>query len=352
MNPSLFGLHSCFHQLAALICLALGSGVAMFSTRAEAGTLYGATAAGFSGELYILNLTNNGSVHVGELMDSGGTNYPVTGLAFHPLTGVLYGSTASANANTRARLVTINPQTALVTVIGPFNVGNSNGSPATMTDIAFDKNGNLFGISTADGPHLCSINLTNGKATYVGTNAFPTTVGGGIAIGTNGVIYSTPTYTSPNSTFGTFNPTNGAFTFIANISNPPNTNYGSFAALAFDDDGTLYGINLSSDAFRPTRLFKITPATGSAQEMTASRGAIDAIAFQPPFRPVLAILRAANQQVTLSWTNVAGLNLEYRTNFASGIWLTNTSPTTISNGTAYLNWPATGSGTFFRLHKP
>ena len=330
------------------------------ATQANAGVLYGSTAAGVSGELYILNLTNNGSVHVGELIGPGGTNYPATGLAFHPVTGVLYGSTAHSDPNIRSRLVTIDPQTALVTVIGPFNVGNS-GTPATMSDIAFDNNGNLFGISTADGAHLCSINLTNGKATYVGPAAFSSTVGGGIAISTNSVIYSTPTHTSSAttnySTFGTFNATNGAFTFIANINNPANSNYSAIAALAFDDDGMLYGINLGSGVFRPTRLFKINPATGSAQELTTSRGAIDAIAFQPTLTPTLAptlgISRPANKQAVLNWpASPSGFQLEYRTAFATGAWLTNTTPPTTSNGTNFLSLSATNPSTFFRLHKP
>ena len=69
---------------------------------------------------------------VGPLNDAGATNYPITGLAAHPITGVLYGSTGNNPTATAARLVTIDPLTALVTVIGSFNAGptNTSGTPS------------------------------------------------------------------------------------------------------------------------------------------------------------------------------------------------------------------------------
>src|SRR5262245_59057174 len=112
-----------------------------FATRSDAGTLYAATAAGAAGQLYILNPANGTVIqNVGPLNDVNNVNYPITGLAFHPTTGVLYGSTGNNNpsgANTDARLVRVNPATGLVTDIGPFNAGpvNSSGNPTTMADI-------------------------------------------------------------------------------------------------------------------------------------------------------------------------------------------------------------------------
>ena len=98
----------------SLILLAL-SGLVLGS-RADAATLYASTAAGAAGELYIINAANGALVqNIGSLDDAGGTNYPITGLAFHPVTGVLYGSTGNKPTATAARLVTINPATAQVT---------------------------------------------------------------------------------------------------------------------------------------------------------------------------------------------------------------------------------------------
>src|SRR4051812_521160 len=86
------------------------------TSRGVASTLYGSTSAGGGGELWVLDsATGTGTQDVGPLNDSGGHNYAVTGLAFHPTTGVLYGSTGGTSGKS---LLTINPTTGLVTVVG------------------------------------------------------------------------------------------------------------------------------------------------------------------------------------------------------------------------------------------
>src|SRR5262245_5744178 len=87
--------------------------VALFAARTDAATLYASTAAGSTGELYILNPANGAVVQdVGPLNDAAGGNYPITGLAFHPTTGVLYGSTGNSVAGKEALFVRINPANA------------------------------------------------------------------------------------------------------------------------------------------------------------------------------------------------------------------------------------------------
>src|SRR5437868_46427 len=101
--------------LSALAAFALAG-------RADAQVLYGATASGGPGELYIFDATSGlKTKDIGPLNDSSGTNYGITGLAFSPIDGQLYGSTANAlGASTWARLVKINPATAQVTVVGLY----------------------------------------------------------------------------------------------------------------------------------------------------------------------------------------------------------------------------------------
>src|SRR5689334_527512 len=185
------------------ICFALCAALATVS-HAQAGTLYAATSAGAPGELYIINQATGAVVQdIGPLNDSLGTNYPITGLAFSPVTGLLYGSTGNAGT-VDATLVKINPATGLVTVVGPYNAGptNSGGTPTTMADIAFDAAGNLYGVASIGGPSVYSINLGTGQATLVGANGVSTsTTGGGLAISSSGVYYGTPT----SSRFGTYN---------------------------------------------------------------------------------------------------------------------------------------------------
>jgi hypothetical protein len=270
-------LHAFFFLLGSLAA----------ATQAHAGTLYAATAANASGELYIINQATGAVVQdIGPLNDALSTNYPITGLAFSPITGVLYGSTGNAGA-VDARLVTINPSTALVTVIGSYNAGpvNSGGTPTTMTDLSFDAAGNLYGVGSIGGPQLYSINTATGQATAVGASGLTNTSGGGLAIG-GGVFYGTPS----SSRFGTYNSGTGVYT---NIANPVKPVGGAYAALAFEGS-TLYGLDLGPDTGGyPTHLVTINPGTGAVTDVAASIPHLDAIAFIPEPGTMLLILTGA-----------------------------------------------------------
>jgi hypothetical protein len=268
--------HFALAVLAVLSCV----------TGADAAVLYASSAAGATGELYIINPANGALVQdVGPLNDAGAVNYPITGLAFNPITGVLYGSTGNNPTATAARLVTINPASGLVTVVGSFNAGptNSSGTPATMADIAFDAAGNLYGDGSIGGPQLYSINTSTGQATVIGTTGLTSTTGGGLAISGGGLFYGTPTA----SRFGTYNSTTGAYTDIANPTKPAGGGYG---ALAFGDGGVLYGLNVGSGSPPPTHLVTIDPATGAVTDLGASINSLDAMAFAVPEPGALTLL--------------------------------------------------------------
>ncbi len=258
-------------SLIAAAMLALAS-------RADAGVLYAATSAGTTGELYIINQTNGALVQdIGPLNDVAGLNYPITGLAFSPITGVLYGSSGNSQAASQAKLVTINPSTGQVTLVGSFNAGpvNSSGAPATMADIAFDGAGNLYGVGSIGGPSIYSINTGTGQATLVGANGVSTsTTGGGLGISPGSVLYGTPT----SSRFGTYDSTTGAFTNIANPTKPAGGGYG---ALSFDGS-VLYGLNVGSGSPVPTHLVTFDLASGAITDLGQSVNSLDAIAFQVP----------------------------------------------------------------------
>jgi hypothetical protein len=252
-----------------------------FTKQARAGTLYASSAAGAAGELYIINPLNGSLVQdVGALNDGLGVNYGITGLAFNPTTGLLYGSTGNAGApEADARLVTIDPNTALVTVIGSFNAGpvNSGGTPATMSDLAFDSAGNLYGIGSIGGPQLYSINILTGQATVIGGTGLTSTSGGGLAITTGGIAYGTPTSTR----FGTYNLLTGAY---SNIAAPTRPVGGAYAALSIDENGILFGMDLGSTS-SVTHLVTINTANGAVTDLGVSVGFIDGIAFQPVPEP-------------------------------------------------------------------
>jgi hypothetical protein len=272
-------------SLAALAALGTAS-------RADAGIIFGATAAGAAGHLYTLQPNGAMATDIGATNDAGGTNYPITGLAFHPTSGLLYGSTGNNPSTTAARLVTIDPATALVTVIGAFDAGptNTEGVGSTMTDLAFDASGNLYGVGSIGGPQLYSINPLTGKATVIGGTGLTSTSGGALAIDSAGAAYGSPTGTR----FGTYNTTTGAFTLIANPVEP--TGGGAWGAFDFDETGALYGLNVGAGSPPPTALATFNKTTGAVTNLGSSIASLDAIAIlvpEPGSAGVLLIAGAA-----------------------------------------------------------
>jgi hypothetical protein len=218
---------------------------------------------------------------IGPLNDVTGLNYGITGMAFSPLTGVLYGSVSNSVAATQAQLVTINPATAQVTVVGHFNVGNAGTNPSTMADIAFDSAGNLYGVGSVGGPQLYSINTATAQATVIGGTGLTSTSGGGLGISPTGTFSGSPS----SSRFGTYDSTTGAFT---NITSPTKPVGGAYAALAYDG-ATLYGLDLGpGSAGTPDELVTIDPVTGAVTDIGASVNFLDSIAFTVP-EPTIAL---------------------------------------------------------------
>jgi len=263
-------------NLAPLIAL----GLLALAAPVDAGTLYASSAAGGPGELYILDPLSGSVLHdIGPLNDETDYNYGITGLAFDPASGKLYGSTANSDPVVAAMLVTIDIATARVTVVGPFNAGNTGSKPATMADLSFNPvSGKLYGIASVGGPQLYSINLASGQATVVGSSGIASTTGGGLAVSAAGVFYAEPTSTR----FGTYNPTTGAY---SNIASPGHPVGGAYAALAFDEHGVLFGIDLGADLPPSAELVTINPLTAAVTDIGASLPSIDAIAFQPVIPP-------------------------------------------------------------------
>jgi hypothetical protein len=290
---------NCFRLMTCVAaCVALAG-------RADAQVLYASTSSGAAGELYTLNPANGNSIlNIGPLNDSSGQNYPVTGLAFNPVDGMLYGSTGNnIGATSWARLVKINPATAQVTVVGLFNAGpvDPSGKPTTMSDLAFTSTGTLYGVASIGGPNLYTIDLVLGQATLVGGSGLTSTSGGGLAISPGGTFYGTPTATR----FGTYDPTTGAYT---NIGTPALPAGGAYAALAFNGP-VLYGMDSGTGSPAPNHLVTIDPSTGTVTDLGLSNlTSLDAIAFGPAAVPepgtlglvggavVLGVLRAVRRR--------------------------------------------------------
>jgi hypothetical protein len=256
--------------------------------RADAGTLYAATS-GAQGQLYILDPATGGVLReIGPLNDAAGRNYPMSGMAFHPLTKVLYGAThysPTADPATVSKLVTINPDTAEVNVIGSFFPGY----PWTMTDLAFYPTGELSGIGSFGPPQKYDIDVNTGVATrsYV-LGEFLSTEGGGVAV-REGLNVFADTYVTPTADeFAVYewvwycahsycSPVS-RYTSISNPDKP--TGGGNYGALDFDGD-VLYGLNVGPGSPPQTHLVTINRITGAVTDIGRSVDGLEAIAFVP-----------------------------------------------------------------------
>lgn len=107
--------------------------------------------------LYVLDPTNGAIVST-----IGPFGFAITGLAFDPSTGVLYGSTGNQSPTSPKSLVRIDTSTGAGTLIGSFGV-----SGQTMADLTFG--GTLYGSGSSRGD-LYTVDRATGLATFVGAS--------------------------------------------------------------------------------------------------------------------------------------------------------------------------------------
>lgn len=151
-------------------------------------------------------------------------------------TSIANAATVWAN-DSSGRLGTINTDTQEVNIIGTMNT--------TMTDIAFDPNGNLWGISFSN---LYSIDKNTANSTLVGSLG---TTANSLAFGADGTLYTA------NSSLYTVDTTTGAASLVGNGQD----SYSSSGDLAFVND-TLY-----LSATQGDRLFSIDTSNGNGTEI-------------------------------------------------------------------------------------
>jgi hypothetical protein len=266
--------------------------------RAEADILYAATgSAGVNGELVVLDSTTGAlATDVGPLVDASGNHYGLTGLAFSPTTGVLYGSTNNFSPTAPAFLVTVDPLTALVTQVGAFT-----GTNATMADIAFDPtSGALYGLPSSTTNFFFLIDPATGAGTPLGNTGTTNMGGNGLAADQTGTVYGSRGGASGD--LFTFDKTDGHATSVATLTGAPFPNAG-ITALAFDQAGTLFGVNTSQlGRTVSTHLITINRATGAITDLGASLNNLSAIAFTQP-----TITAAVPEPSTFASAGIAGL---------------------------------------------
>jgi hypothetical protein len=193
----------------------------------------------------------------------------VTGLAFDPSSGLLYGSTNNQSPTAPSSLILINPTTALATLVGSYGTPNQ-----TMADLTFRPDGTLYGWLEASTDSLFTINKLTGAVSLVGSSGIGT-YGSGLASDAAGTLYYTGSGTG--SVLRTINPVTGLPTVVATLSG--GVNFGDpINALAFDSSGVLFGVEnaFASAAY----LTSIDTSTGLITVRGQSIDRLDAIAFQ------------------------------------------------------------------------
>ena len=228
---------------------------------ANAQTLYGGIGAGAAtSQLYTINQTTAATTALGNI------GFGITGLAFRPSTGVLYGVTTSPRS-----LITINTVTGAGTLIGATG--------GAIADISFRSDGTLFGWFEPAADDLVTINLTTGAMTTVG-NAGLSTAGSGLAFNAAGTLYFAGD--DSGGDFRTVNTSTGLTTIVATLSGGP---FGEVAALAFHPvTDVLWGIVLND----PTAtLVTINVATGAITTIGSLPDGMDGLAFSPGAVPTM-----------------------------------------------------------------
>jgi IPTL-CTERM motif len=239
----------------------------ILSGSASAQTLYAATGSnGVPGQLFTVNPATAAATLVGPILD-GVTPIAITGLAFHPTTGVLYAVSAGGGGEPRT-FFTINPATGAATRISALGA-------LQASDLSFNAAGVLFAWQQTN--LLATVNLATGVPTPLGASGIAGTTGGGLAINGAGTAFLSAT--TATGTLDTVNTATGAGTTGPAITGAVFPN--AMDAMAFSG-GTLFAVNTNTGGIASTHLVTINTATGAVTDIGALPNDTDAIAFSTP----------------------------------------------------------------------
>lgn len=232
----------------------------------EGALLYAALGSSqATSDLYLLDPTDATETTVGPI------GFALTGLAFHPITGVLYGVTSNLSAANPRSLVTVDTTTGTGTLVGSLGLANP------VADCAFDSSGNLYGFR-ASTQTLYQINIATGAATPVPSPKIPGVVGFG-GFGSD-FDASDVLFVSPKGQSGLyFSVTEPAFVLTSQIALSNGPGSGSFAtigAASFTQVAQLWGIVLASNG---NFLIRVNTLTGVITNVGQTIDFVDALAW-------------------------------------------------------------------------
>jgi DNA-binding beta-propeller fold protein YncE len=265
----------CFRSARPLAVIVLLSLALASAAAANPRELYAVTGAqNTPSTLYVLDATN-GSVR--RTIGPVGFSH-VTGLAFHPVTGELYGIISAAGGS----LIKINPLTGAGVIVGPH------GFPAGTPDLSFAPSGLLYTwTESVSGDFLAKVNVATGAGTIVG-NCGVSTSHTGLAIDRDGTAFMKNALN-----VYTVNRVTGACTLLSPVSGASLDNM-----LAIDDRGTMFSAARTATG---ADLYTLDPLTGVATKIGSNAlTELSALAFEPPpLEELYAVDGAGNNPATL-----------------------------------------------------
>jgi hypothetical protein len=238
-------------------------------------------APNVAGSLYLVDSSSGAAKVVGPLLAEG-KPIGVTGLAFHPVHGTLYGVTALLSPNFPHMLLRIDPASGTATVVGDLGAAGS--------DISFGKDGTLY-VWLRESRQLGTVNLGTGKVTALGPVGPPDTVGG-LTLDSKGRAYLAAT--GATGSLDTVDTATGLITKGVPLTGAPYPN--GINSLTSSPDDEIFAVNTNMGNPAATLLVKIDAKTGKITKVGQLPSDSDAIVFAP----------AAGSRLNPAWI-VAGI---------------------------------------------
>jgi hypothetical protein len=243
--------------------------------------LYGTAYSGSDGlsTFYSVNPTTGAATAIGAIGFER-----VSGMDFHPGTGVLYAVAERSDGSDVPVLITIDVNTGAGTEVATLNGGAGHSFGDAYTDISFRSDGTLYAyLDPTDG--LGTIDLVTGALTELGATGAGC-CGNGIAFSGAGVLHH-----ANDVALNALDTTTGAAAQLAALTFPALQVFPRVNALDFDPaTGTLYASVRRDFA---NYLATVDPVTGVVTQLGTSVNGLDALAvFTVPEPGAAALLGA------------------------------------------------------------
>ena len=251
-------------RVVALCLFALSGSV----TTIGAQTLYGAVP-GETSPLYVIDPVTGVGTPIGDI------GFGITALAFHPITGELYGTQAGVPGGGPGafdrNLIRINKTTGQGTIVGPIGLGIGG-----IADIAFRSDGTLFGWSE-NTDALITINTTTGAGTLIGSDPGISTRGSGLAFNAAGTLYLAGN--NGSGPLRTVNTTTGLTTVGPILSGAPHPTQPVPAMKFHPVTDVLWAVNRQVAGTGITYLITIDTRTGAITTINPTVSRLDGLAW-------------------------------------------------------------------------